>query len=203
MRSNESLTLPDLHIALTRATTLLSGPQFDGGFTLLAGLFRPRSRGRLALTAADVRSPLHIDPNYLSDPADLDALCVGAKASTELGMSRMLSRWRGGELQAAPSGKAELRDFIKRTVGGYAHPVGTCAMGLGKHAVVDPMLRVRGVSNLRVADASVMPNVTTGHTLAPTLVIAERAASMISAVSQRQSEHSGAERSSDLSGIFQ
>ena len=185
MRSNKSLPLPDLDIALTRASTVVPGPRSGGGFTLLAGLFRPRSRGRLALTAADVRAPLHIDPNYLSDPADMDALCAGAEASIELGMSSALSRWHDGELQVAPSGKAELRGFIKRTVDSYNHPVGTCAMGLGEYAVVDPTLRVHGISNLRVADNSVMPDITTGHTLAPTLVIAERAASMISASSQR------------------
>jgi choline dehydrogenase len=97
----------------------------------------------------------------------------------------VLSRWHDGELQVAPSGKAELRGFIKRTVDSYNHPVGTCAMGLGKHAVVDPTLRVHGISNLRVADASVMPDITTGHTLAPTLVIAEKAASLIGESSQR------------------
>jgi choline dehydrogenase len=61
----------------------------------------------------------------------------------------------------------------------YRHPVGTCAMGLGQRAVADPLLHVHGIANLRVADNSVMPNITTGHTLAPTLVIAEQAASMI------------------------
>jgi choline dehydrogenase len=184
-RSNRSLPLPDLDIGLTRASTFVPGPRSGGGFTLLAGLFRPRSRGRLALTAADVRAPLHIDPKYLSDPADMDALCAGAEASIELGMASALSRWHDGELQAAPSGRADLRGFIKRTVGSYNHPVGTCAMGLGKHAVVDPTLRVHGISNLRVADASVMPDITTGHTLAPTLVIAEKAASLIGESSRR------------------
>lgn len=79
----------------------------------------------------------------------------------------------------APAGKAEQRGFIKRNVTSYRHPVGTCAMGLGERAVVDPMLHVHGVANLRIADNSVMPNITSGHTLAPTLVIAENAASMI------------------------
>jgi choline dehydrogenase len=185
MRSNKTLPLPDLDIGLTRASTVVPGPRSGGGFTLLAGLFRPRSHGRLALTAADVRAPLRIDPNYLSDPADMDALCAGAEASIELGMASALSRWHDGELQVAPSGKADLRGFIKRTVGSYNHPVGTCAMGLGKHAVVDPTLRVHGISNLRVADASVMPHITTGHTLAPTLVIAEQAASLIGESPQR------------------
>jgi choline dehydrogenase len=98
-------------------------------------------------------------------------------------LTRSVTHEHDGELQVAPSGKAELRGFIKRTVDRYNHPVGTCAMGLGERAVVDPALRVHGITNLRVADNSVMPDITTGHTLAPTLVIAERAASMISASS--------------------
>jgi choline dehydrogenase len=94
-------------------------------------------------------------------------------------MSTALSPWHAGEVLMAPAGKADRRDFIKRNVTSYRHPVGTCAMGVGKRAVVDPMLRVHGIANLRIADNSVMPNITTGHTLAPTLVIAEQAASMI------------------------
>jgi choline dehydrogenase len=183
-RSSDTLPAPDLHIGLTQAANAMPGAAPGGGFTLLAGLFRPRSRGRLALTSADPRAPLHIDPNYLSNASDMDALCVAAEVSTELGMSSALARWHAGELRVAASGKAELRDFIKRNVTSYRHPVGTCAMGFGERAVVDPMLRVHGIANLRIADNSVMPNITTGHTLAPTLVIAEQAASMIATASR-------------------
>ncbi len=183
VRSSETLSIPDLDIALTRATDSVPAPSTGNGFTLLAGLFRPRSRGRLALTSRGIRAPLHIDPNYLSEPADMDALCIAAELSRELGLSRPLSRWHHGKPQAAPLDKVALRAFIRRTAGSYRHPVGTCAMGIGARAVVDPMLRVQGISNLRIADNSVMPSITTGHTLAPTLVIAERAADMIIAAS--------------------
>lgn len=181
IRSSEAVPTPDIHIGLTQPATALPGGAPGSGFTLLAGLFRPRSRGRLAVTSSDPHAPLHIDPQYLSNASDMDALCVVAEASVELGMSSALALWHAGELWMAPSSKAELRDFIKRTVTSYRHPVGTCAMGLGKRAVVDPTLRVHGVENLRIADNSVMPNITTGHTLAPTLVIGEQAASMIAA----------------------
>lgn len=180
-RSTDTLPAPDLHIGLTQAATVMPGAPPGNGFTLLAGLFRPRSRGRLALTSANPRAPLHIDPNYLSNASDVDALCVAAQVSIELGMSTALFPWHAGEVRAAPASKAEQRDFIKRNVTSYRHPVGTCAMGLGESAVVDPMLHVHGIANLRIADNSVMPNITTGHTLAPTLVIAEQAASMIAA----------------------
>jgi choline dehydrogenase len=177
LRSSDTLPAPDLHVGLAQAATAAPG----GGFTFLTGLFRPRSRGRIALTSADLDAPLHIDPNYLSDSTDLDALCAGAQASVELGMSSALARWRTGDLHTAPTGNAKLRDFIKRNVTSYRHPVGTCAMGQGRETVVDPTLRVHGIANLRIADNSVLPSVTTGHTLAPTLVIGERAASMIAA----------------------
>ena len=73
----------------------------------------------------------------------------------------------------------ELKEFVARNVGSYWHPVGTCAMGVHKEAVVDPLLHVYGTTKLRVADASIMPNITSGNTNAPTIVIAQRAAQMI------------------------
>jgi choline dehydrogenase len=181
MRSSHSLPAPDVQILLSPTATGLTDVRPSKGFSLIPALLRPRSRGRLAITAADIRSPLHIDPNFLSDASDLDALCVAVQTCTELGLSTALSHWRVGAVRVAPSGKAELCEFIKRNVVTYNHAVGTCAMGVGNRAVVDPLLRVHGTSNLRIADASVMPSITTGNTLAPTLVIAERAASIIAA----------------------
>jgi len=75
--------------------------------------------------------------------------------------------------------KNELAEFVAQNVGSYWHPVGTCAMGVHREAVVDPSLRVYGTTNLRVADASIMPTITSGNTNAPTIVIAERAAQMM------------------------
>lgn len=181
IRSSDKLPSPDIDIALIQSGAVLPNAASEGGFALLAGLFQPRSRGRVALTSPDRRVPLHIDPNYLADPFDMDALCVAARESVELGMASVMAPWRVGDVYLPPLGKNELRDFIKRTVKSYHHPVGTCAMGRDVLAVVDSSLRVRGIENLRIADNSVMPNITTGHTLAPTLVIAEHAADMIAA----------------------
>jgi choline dehydrogenase len=177
-RSSDTLSAPDLHIGLAEAADASPGAP-GGSFALLAGLFRPRSRGRLAMRSADLHAPLHIDPGYLSSASDMEALCIAAQVSNEIGMSTALLPRHDCKLTIAPAGKAQLRDFIKRNVTSYRHPVGTCAMGLGERAVVDPMLRVHGIANLRIADNSVMPNITTGHTLAPTLVIAEQAARMV------------------------
>jgi choline dehydrogenase len=181
MRSRNTLPAPDVQILLTPAATGLPGVAPSKGFSLISALLRPRSRGRLAITSADIRSPLHIDPNFLSDMSDMDALCVAVQTCMELGLSTALSHWRAGAVRVAPSDKAELREFIKGNVSTYHHAVGTCAMGVHRLAVVDPLLRVYGTSNLRIADASVMPSITTGNTLAPTLVIAERAASFVAA----------------------
>ncbi|MBV8590740.1 MAG: hypothetical protein JO212_11920, partial [Acetobacteraceae bacterium] len=83
------------------------------------------------------------------------------------------------EIATSPRGKSELKQFVARNIGSYWHPVGTCAMGVHQEAVVDPLLRVYGTINLRVADASIMPTITSGNTNAPTIVIAERAAQMM------------------------
>ena len=74
---------------------------------------------------------------------------------------------------------AELRDYVRRTATSYHHQVGTCRMGQGEDAVVDPALRVRGLDGLRVADASVMPFVTSGNTNAPTMMIGEKASDLL------------------------
>jgi len=140
---------------------------------------RPQSRGRIKLTSADPERPLLIDPAYLSAEADVAALCAAVEHSRALGSAAGFSEWRKREIARVPRGKRELADFVAQNVGSYWHPVGTCAMGLHREAVVDPSLRVHGITNLRVADASIMPTITSGNTNAPTIAIAERAAQMI------------------------
>ncbi|HEY6523887.1 MAG TPA: GMC oxidoreductase, partial [Solirubrobacteraceae bacterium] len=88
---------------------------------------------------------------------------------------------------------SQVRDYVRRTVISYHHQVGTCKMGVDAEAVVDPRLRVHGIEGLRVADASVMPAVTSGNTNAPSLMIGERAADFIAAAGEAQS----AKRTSD------
>lgn len=152
------------------------------GFSLFAGLLQPQSRGTLSLTSAEPGAPLRIDPNYLSDPADMKTLSEAVRLCTHLASSPALLPWRGRQTRSAPLSEQELASFIRSRMATYFHPVGTCAMGAGKRSAVDPILMVHGIDNLRVADSSVMPRITTGNTLAPTLVIAERAASLILAM---------------------
>jgi choline dehydrogenase len=178
-RSAAETYSPDIQALFSPSVYGTSAIARNAGFSILLALVRPESRGRIKIASADPTGPLLIDPGYLSAAADLDALMAAIDQARELGSSAALSEWRKREIPRAPSGRHELREFIAGNVGSYWHPVGTCAMGLHDEAVVDPGLRVYGVTGLRVADASIMPTITSGNTNAPTIVIAEQAAQMI------------------------
>jgi choline dehydrogenase len=178
-RSTKDAYTPDVHAVLATAAVGTSEVRPNEGFSIRLGLLRPQSRGRIRITSADPGAPLIIDPAYLSAPADLDALCAAAEHSRAIGSAAGFSEWRKREVARIPLGRTELKEFVARNVGSYWHPVGTCAMGAHQNAVVDPSLCVYGTTNLRVADASIMPTIVSGNTNAPTIVIAERAAQMI------------------------
>jgi choline dehydrogenase len=161
----------------------------DRGMSVLVTLVDVRSRGRIWLRSADPRHKPLIDPGYLADPADLEAMVNGVAMVREIAAVKPLRKILAAE--EAPGSElrsdADIRDFVRRAVTTVYHPVGTCSMSgdprvdasrLG--GVVDTELRVRGVDCLRVVDASVMPTVPRGNTNAPVIAIAERAADMIS-----------------------
>ncbi|MFC0698795.1 GMC family oxidoreductase [Paraburkholderia humisilvae] len=181
-RTSDGIHVPDHEVIVSAWATELPDVPVERGFSLHTALVRPQSRGRLALTSTDRNAPLLIDPGYFSEPGDLATLCAAIEKCVELAASPALLDQRSGAVRMPPSGKAALREFVKNRMGTYWHPVGTCSMGIEACSVVDPTLCVHGISNLRVADSSVMPRITTGNTLAPTLVIAERAASLIAKV---------------------
>jgi choline dehydrogenase len=153
------------------------------GYTLMAGHIRPASRGFLRLTSADPAAPLQIDPKYLSVASDVNALVEALELCREIGAAKALDEWNGGELYPGPESvsRTKLECYVRQSVVTYHHQVGTCKMGVDALAVVDPTLRVYGIERLRVADASIMPSVTSGNTNAPTTMIAEKAAEMIKA----------------------
>jgi choline dehydrogenase len=157
----------------------MAGP--EDGFTLMGGLIRPQSRGRLRLRSVDPGVAPEIDPCALSRGADLETLTDSVEMCREILQQPALAEWTDRELYPGPEvrTRAELRDYVRRTAITYHHQVGTCRMGAGEDAVVDADLRVYGVEGLRVADASVMPLITSGNTNAPTLMIGEKAASAI------------------------
>jgi choline dehydrogenase len=146
----------------------------------------PDSRGsvRLATTAPEV-APL-IDPAFLTDPRDLARMMTGVKLARGVAASPHFDSVRKAELWPGPGcdTDAELRAFIRRSLMGYYHPAGTCRLGSDQDSVVDLELRVRGVTGLRVADASVMPVITNAHPNATVLAIAERAADLVSGQSE-------------------
>ncbi|MCR3752107.1 GMC family oxidoreductase [Lentzea californiensis] len=147
------------------------------GSTVCVVLLRPRSRGRLGLAAADVTTAPVIDPRYLEDPADVKTLVSGIRFAL-----RVLSGVPSGAETfslAADASTGEIRDHLAQHAETLYHPAGTCRLGQDPASVVDHRLRVRGVSGLRVADASVMPVLPAAHPNAATVAIAENAARLI------------------------
>ncbi|WP_240630202.1 GMC family oxidoreductase [Specibacter cremeus] len=159
----------------------MSGP--ENGFSLVAGIVRPQGRGSITLSGPSIDDELNIDVGALADAADVDAMVASVRQCRELGRAAALAGWGPHEIYPGPAvgdTDEELEKYVRETTVTYHHQVGTCRMGLDQAAVVDPRsLRVRGLAGIRVADASVMPSITTGNTNAPTIMIAERAAAMI------------------------
>ncbi|MFI0817121.1 GMC family oxidoreductase [Streptomyces sp. NPDC021098] len=155
----------------------------EHGYTLAAGVVRPLSRGTLRLASADPEAAPLLDPNILAERYDMEAMVDAVEICREIGAHAAFDDWRKAE--AAPGLEArtreDLREFVRRAVGTYHHQVGTCKMGQDSLAVVDPELRVHGVPGLRVADASIMPSVSSGNTNAPSIMIGEKAADLLTA----------------------
>ncbi|MFE0463963.1 GMC family oxidoreductase [Kitasatospora sp. NPDC058965] len=156
------------------------------GFTFAPILAQPRSRGSVHLRSADAADLPIVDPRYLTAEADLGVLVRGLALSREIVASRAFDAFRGRELAPGPEvvAPAELARYVRENASTVWHPVGTCKMGQGPDAVVDPQLRVHGVERLRVADASIMPTITTGNTNAATIMIAEKAADLIASAAR-------------------
>jgi choline dehydrogenase len=170
----------DLHILPTAGPPLfgkLPPGQYEAGVS--AFLMKPASRGQVRLRSADPSEPLDIEPAFLSDECgrDLAVIRAGLRLAAELAASEPLST-----LTTGPGhrnlGCDLTDDELRSRVGTYWHPVGTCATGAADdaHAVVDPAARVRDVSNLRVADASILPTVPAANTQLPVLAVAEMVA---------------------------
>ena len=181
-RSRPGLPVPDIqpiHFMVPMYEPWMDGP--ENGFTLMGGMVRPVSRGSLRLTGTAPEDPVALDPNILACEADLESLVAAVELCRRIGGAAALREWGAVERYPGPTvgGPDALRQYVLATAITYHHQVGTCKMGTDAAAVVDPHLRVHGVAALRVADASIMPTVTTGNTNAPSIMIGERAAEFV------------------------
>jgi choline dehydrogenase len=151
------------------------------GFTLRVGPVCPESRGEITLRSADPAARPRIRPNYLHAEADRRTMIAGIRMTREVIAQRAFDPYRGRELAPGPSATtdAELVAWLRASAMTTFHPVGTCKMGDDPMAVVDSRLKLRGVDGLRVADASVMPIITSGNTNAPAIMIGERCAEFV------------------------
>lgn len=152
-------------------------------FTASVCNLRPMSRGRVDIVSAEADHAPTIDPRYLSHPDDLRVAADSIRLTRRIISAPALAPFNPKEYLPGPALQSEeqLHEAAARIGTTIFHPVGTCRMGNDADAVVDDQLRVRGVQGLRVADASIMPSITSGNTCSPTLMIAEKAAQMLAA----------------------
>ena len=180
-RSDTSLPGPDMQLMFIHVPfhpPHLSAPA--NSFTLAVATV-PEARGSIRLAGPDPATAPLIDPNYLGADSDVRRMVQGLQVAREIAATAPFAPWRAREVLpgSGVQDEAGLRAHLARGTGTYYHPVGTCAMGTGPAAVVDPELRVHGLSGVRVADASIVPRLPAVNTNATTIVIGEKAADLI------------------------
>ena len=151
------------------------------GCTLNFEHVQPRSRGAVSLRSADPFALPRVAPNYMSEQHDLDRLCEGLVVGQDIMRQPAFSPFVARQHYPGRdfADRRELQEYLRLNARAGLHPCGTCKMGTGQDSVVDPQLRVYGIEGLRVADASIMPNITSCNTNAPCTMIAEKAADII------------------------
>jgi choline dehydrogenase len=181
-KSDSRLPGPDIQpLFMNNAPPLPTIDIPPNSYALAPGIIRPASRGEIRLTGNSLSDPLHIDPRYFSQEADVRAMLHSLELSLEIMHAPPLAAWRKREVSPARHDRKHLTTHIRETCETYHHQAGTCKMGIDAESVVDPELRVYGIEGLRVADASIMPTVISGNTNAPSIMIGERAADFIRA----------------------
>ena len=185
-KSDSNKDSPDLQTCVTQfpLTSAENAATFglpESGWTLLGGLVQPKSRGRIGLTGRNPLDPVQIDANDLSDPDDLKAAIALVTLCRDIGNSSALRPFVKREVMPGNLKGRELENFVRDAAVTYYHQTCTAKMGRDTMSVVDGNLKVYGIDNLRIADGSIMPRVTTGNTMAPCVVIGERAGEILRA----------------------
>ena len=181
--ADENAAWPDMQFHLGQGSGIEKGiATINGwGITLNSALMRPRSRGTVRLASAVPAAAPLIDPNYWSDPYDREMSLRGLEMARDILRQPALRPYLRHEVLPGEGVKDReaLFDYACRMAKTDHHPVGTCRMGTDDMAVVDPQLRVHGISGLRVCDASIMPRINSSNTNAPTIMIGEKASDLI------------------------
>jgi choline dehydrogenase len=182
-KTNSRLASPDIQIHFIPFSTDKMGENLHpfSGFTATVCQLRPESRGSLKIRSADPSAPPEIRINYLATETDRAAFIDGIKILRKILAAPALKAYCVDEVYpgAEVTSDEDVLDFCRKTGSTVYHPTSTCRMGNDPLAVVDQRLRVRGIEGLRVVDASVMPDLMSGNTNAPTIMIAEKASDMI------------------------
>ncbi|MEL6375954.1 MAG: FAD-dependent oxidoreductase [Pseudomonadota bacterium] len=185
LKTDPNMETPDIqfHIQPFSADSPAAGAHKFSAFTASVLQLRPESTGHVTLSSANIDDQPEIHPNYLATDTDCRTIVRGIQiarqiAHTEPLKSHITEEHAPGESVAFDDEEATL-DWARKTAVTIYHPTGTCKMGIDSMAVVDPRLRVNGINGLRVADASIMPVITSGNTNAPAIMIGEKASDMI------------------------
>jgi len=185
-KSDPNLDTPDIQtcqaeVPLAAAEMLARYNAPAGSWSMFAGIVRPKSRGRIRLTGPNPTDRVQIETDMMSHPDDLKAAIGGVQLCREIGNSTVFRPFVKREVMPGNLKGAELENFIRDSVVTYWHQTCTAKMGRDPMSVVDANLKVYGVETLRIADGSIMPRVTTGNTMAPCVIIGERASEILKA----------------------
>jgi choline dehydrogenase len=183
LKTRDALETPDIqfHIQPWSADSPGEGVHPFSAFTASVCQLRPESRGEIRLKGPDPRAYPAIHPNYLATETDRQTLVEGIKIALKIAELEPLAGKISGKFRPGPSETtdAQLLEWARNFSTTIYHPTGTCKMGPDPMAVVDERLRVRGIEGLRVADCSIMPEIVSGNTNAPAIMIGEKASDMI------------------------
>lgn len=185
LRSGPTVDIPDIELLMIPFFISLGAPEYRPpdrhGFTISGFPTRPWSRGRVSIASSDPLDRPIIDPGYLSDPADINLMHVIIKEARKIVAQEAFAKLNPVEISPGADAQTdeELLADIREISSTSFHPVGSCRMGQNNDCVVAPDLKVHGLEGLSIADASVMPQMNTGHPNAPVIMIAEKAADLI------------------------